>query len=167
MRDPASQELPQAGLAAENLLDSTVRSAEVSWHLASTGERKLQKEGCKRRDQVVGSRPGLGLSSHVATTVLNRLTHLSIAKGPYAESWKTDFSSRYINLLPRPFIEQYLMRILCSDLSILILYRYESQKWWRLEKPWQESRLICFLYYLSNITSILGSDILKTVWHIS
>jgi hypothetical protein len=91
----------------------------------------LAKENSKRkaaRDEPKSEvgRPGLGLSSHIATPVLNQLTHLSIAERLYAESYRTDFSSLCISLLPRFFIEKYLIRILCSDLSILIFNRTQK-----------------------------------------
>jgi hypothetical protein len=47
-------------MTAEDIIDSSLRSVEVLWHLASTGERKLQKEGCERRAQIGEGRPGLG-----------------------------------------------------------------------------------------------------------
>jgi hypothetical protein len=94
--------------------------------MANVCERKLQKEGYERRAQVGGGRPGPGLSSLIATPILNRLTHLSTAERLYAESCRTDFSSLCVNLLPRLFIEKYLIRILCSDWSILIFPRAQK-----------------------------------------
>jgi hypothetical protein len=94
--------------------------------------RVLTKRNSKRqaaRDEPksgVGGWPDFGFPSHIATPVLNRMAHISTAERLDIELCKTDLSLRCINLLPKPFIEKYLIRIFCSDLLILIFNRPEK-----------------------------------------
>jgi hypothetical protein len=103
-----------------------MRSAEVFCHLPSTGERKPQKEGCERRAQIGWGPPRPRIILPCCNTRFEPANPLSMTERLYAESCKTDVNSAYINRLPMPFIAKYLMRILCSDFSILIFNR--SQK---------------------------------------
>jgi hypothetical protein len=80
----------------------------------------FKRKAARDEPKSEGDWPGLGLSSHIGSPLWNRLTHLSTVETLHTEAHKTDCNSLYLNLLPRPFIEKYLMRIFCSDLSILI-----------------------------------------------
>jgi hypothetical protein len=94
------------------------------WRAPAKGNSK--RKAARDEPKSEGGRPGLGLSSHIGSPVLNRLTYLSTAERLYTKVCKTEYNSLCINLLLRPFIEKYLMRILCSDLSILIFNRPEK-----------------------------------------
>jgi hypothetical protein len=101
-----------------------VRKCFDIWRALPKGNSK--RKAARDEHKSEGCQRGLGLASHIAIPVLNRLTHLSIAERLYAESYRTDFSSLCISLLPGPFIEKDLIGILCSDFSILIFDRRQT-----------------------------------------